>query len=283
MDRHSIDDIYGAYYQTNLSARHRVLYAWCDEIRDMPEETFHVLLSRLRETEYIKTLWTTTTNGDSWDYKLFCLNRSKDNPMLFGSMHIPTIMMVEAGIITMDFYNGLLQTYSTLMADQELHAKHVNVHGGKAYYSAGERNKRRISPWGDRVPNTDRPLIVGCDFNYSPSPCLWMIGQTGPNHTDDVDGIPFWEKIHWFSEICINEASTPDMTQRLISRYPDFHYRVFGDASGNKGTTSNAGVYDYQQIAMEVEAAGGSCTIDWVHASPDEARGNPRVKSVLST
>lgn len=220
---------------------------WCDETRDTPENTHDVLMSRMRESKtYRKGLITSTTAGEDWAYQRFIKNCRKGQ-RLYGSMHIPTEASVKAGIIAPEFYNGLRQTYSELMAMQELDALHVNVRGGRAYYSAGDHNKARIAPWGDAVPSRDRPLIVGCDFNYQPAPCVWMVGQLGPNEPDGRGGL--WsDHIHWFSEIAMVEASTPQMTMALIGRFPRFTYKIYGDSSGKRGTTSNAGQNDYMQM-----------------------------------
>lgn len=229
-----------------------------DETRDTTEYAFDIILSRLRESNYIKGLVCTTTNGQDWVYKRFYVNSDKK---MYGSMHIETIESVKAGIITQEFYNSLLASYSPLMAEQELFAKHVNIQGGRAYYALSNDSKTSIAPWGDFIPNRNRPLIVGCDFNFAPAPCVWEIGQLSPTG----------ESIHWFKELSITQASTTQMAMALISQFPDYTYRIYGDASGNRGTTSNAGETDYNQISEVLSNAGCIYSID-----VDQA--NPRVK-----
>ena len=155
-----------------------------------------------------------------------------------------------------------------MMALQELWAKHVNVGAGRAYYTSGEYNKKRVAPWGDTYPSENRPLIVGCDFNYSPAPCVWMVGQIGPNIIDPKTGLYFSEMIHWFDEISEVEASTPEMTRKLLMRHPGYFFEIYGDSSGNKGTTSNAGEYDYAQMREELTNAGVVFTIDVDQSNP---------------
>lgn len=211
---------------------------WLDESRDTPQDTHDVLLSRMRESKYRRGLITTTTNGEDWVYKR--LGRARAGQRLYGSMHVKTIEAVKAGILTQGYYDTLLHSYSELMIAQELNAQHVNVHGGMAYYAASQRNRRHRAPWGMRYPDPSRPIIVGCDFNFDPAPHIWMVGQLSPDGT----------KIHWFRELVGIRASTVDMTMKLILSYPGFFYRVFGDRSGARATTSNAGKPDYDQMAM---------------------------------
>lgn len=239
---------------------------WLDETRDTPENTHDVVLSRMRESKtFRRGLITSTTNGEDWAWKRFGLARPGQR--LYGSQHVPTYAAVQRGILSEAYYQMLRATYSELMALQELDAQHVNVRGGRAYYSFGPWNEWIAAPWGDAVPSKERPLIVGCDFNFAPSPCVWMIGQLGP----DLYGPKgqYWgNTIHWFGEISGNEKSTPEMTGMLLGQWPDFFYRIFGDSYGKKGTTSNAGRHDYAQIAEVMYSAGAAFTIDVEQSNP---------------
>lgn len=237
---------------------------WLDETRDTPERTHDVILSRMRESELIKGIITTTTNGEDWTYKRFCLSENNQ----YGAMHVPTKKSVDYKIITEEYYNTLRSTYSPLLAQQELDAHHVNILGGKAYYAASEENRLRISPWGDSVPDKNKPLIIGCDFNFAPAPCVWVVGQIGEGAHS--------EHIHWFYEISMSEASTVEMAYQLLNQFPGFFYRVFGDCSGGVGTTSNAGETDYHQISNVLNQAGSAFSIDYFQG---EDRQNPKVRS----
>jgi hypothetical protein len=226
-------------------------YGWMDESRDMPQESHDVVLSRLRESNYIKTLITTTPNGEDWSYKRFCV-QEYENPLLYGSMHVKTEESVKAGIITEEFYQGLRASYSELMGAQELDALHVNVRGGLAYYAASDLNRKFRAPWGFKYPNPAYPLVVGCDFNFDPAPHIWMVGQISP------DG----KKMHWFKEISGTRKSTVEMAQMLVSRFPGMFFRVYGDRSGARATTSNAGKPDYDQMAQVFQDAGVRYSLD---------------------
>lgn len=248
---------------------------WLDETRDTPEITHDIVISRQRETPgFIKGIITTTTNGEDWTFKRFVRGGGQD--LLYGSCHIPTIAAVEAGIITDQYYQSMRRSYSPLMALQELDAKHVNVLGGKAYYSASDKNQRRMAPWGDMVPVRKRPLIVGCDFNFNPAPCVWMVGQIGPSEWSADKSVFYGDCIHWFGEISGVEMSTEMMTYKLMSHFPDFHYRVFGDVTGGRGTTSNAGETDYHIMGNVFSQSGATYSIDFFQS---EERSNPKVRN----
>lgn len=231
---------------------------WIDETRDTPQNTHEILMSRMRESaDYMRGLLTSTTNGEDWAYKKFCLG---NDGRLFGSMHVRTEESVKLGIISDPFYQSLRRSYSELLSAQELDALHVNVLGGRAYYASSEKNKTSIAPWGDEFPNNDRPLVVGADFNFAPAPHIWMVGQVGPGNYSD--------QFHWFGELSGQETSTRQMTQTLAAQYPGFFYEVFGDVSGGKGTTSNAGEHDYAQIGQELSDLGCEYTVDYDQSNP---------------
>lgn len=233
-----------------------ISWYWLDEIRDTEQAAHDEVLKRQRESDFIKGLVTTTTNGEDWSHQRY--NLAPRDQKLFGCLHVPTSKAVEAGILTQDYYRTLQASLTPLMAEQELDAKHVNVMSGRAYYAMSGDNRMRRAPWGDDYPNPDRPLIVGCDFNFQPSPCVWVVGQLSP------DG----DRIHWFREIASVETSTPEMAMMLLAQFPGFFYRIYGDASGNRGTTSNAGVTDYNQIANVLSDGGAIFTIDVEQANP---------------
>jgi len=233
---------------------------WLDETRDTPLNTHDIILSRCRESDYVKGLITTTTAGEDWCYERF-VKKGNYKGGAFGSLHVRTYESVRYGIIKEDFYNTLRAAYSPMMAAQELDAQHVNVNSGRAYYAATTKNARRICPWGLEHPDPELPVIVGMDFNYAPAPMVWCVGQLSP------DG----DAIHWFEELSDVEISSREMARRLGGRYREAFLRIFGDASGGRATTSNEGKSDFDQIADELTQMGVSFSID-----SDQA--NPRVK-----
>jgi len=254
-----------------------ISWYWLDETRDTSQATHDVVISRMRETKgYIKGLITTTTNGEDWSYKRFVLGQNASR--IYGSMHVPTMASVELGIIDLNYYNTMAASYSPLMALQELEAKHINVFGGKAYYAASDKNRQGRAPWGASFPDRDMDLIIGCDFNFAPAPLVWMVGQRGPN-TFGPNGEYWYDHIHWFGELSGREMSSVAMTLYLLQSYPDFFYRIYGDVSGGIGTTSNAGVTDYDQIAATLADAGARFTVDFHQLDEEESRANPRVRT----
>lgn len=234
---------------------------WLDETRDTPHATFNVILSRLRESpDYRRGLITTTTNGEDWGFDNFVAGGSFP---LRGSMHVPTTESVRCSIISQSFLDMLLSSYDALYAQQEIYSLHVNILGGRAYYAFGQHNQKPC-PWGDTAPNpANGALIIGADFNYDPAPMLWTVGQLGPAGTQ-------WEDhLHWFTEVCGRQVSTRAQTQAMIARFGDaFFYQIYGDASGGRGSTSNAGEHDFAQMAEELDAARVGFTIDFDPANP---------------
>jgi phage terminase large subunit-like protein len=226
-----------------------ISWAWLDETRDTPQETHDVVLSRMRETKgFQKTLVTTTTAGEDWCWKRFYRDGDGVN---FGYARAKTIQMVEAGILSQEFYDNMRRAYSPQMAAQELDAEFVSVLSGRAYYTADTDN------YDENYEPSEYELFVGMDFNYSPAPCVWVVGQI------DSQGVA-----HVFDEISGLEMPTTELARRLAKKYGDYHLRIFGDASGNRGTTSNAGSTDYNQIAEVLSDAGVSFSIDVDQANP---------------
>jgi len=232
---------------------------WIDETRDTPNDTYKVILSRLRESpDYRRGFITSTTNGEDWLYENFVVSGSWP---LRGCMHVPTSESVRCGVIAPAFLDMLRSNYDALFAAQELDAEHVDVLGGRAYHAFGKHNTAPC-PWGDTEPTTTRPLIVGEDFNFDPAPMVWVVGQLGPEFS------PWENHIHWFGEVVGRQRSTREQTRALMEAYPSFFYQCFGDASGMRGSTSNQGEHDYAQQAEEFEEAGVGYTIDTDHANP---------------
>lgn len=225
---------------------------WIDETRDTPQNTHDIILSRLRESDYVKGLVTSTPAGEDWVWERFVQSTDRGK---FDHNSTATEQSVKYGIITEDFYQTLLKTYTKRMADQELFGRHVVVRDGRAYYTGDYEN--RVQGQGF---DWDRPLIVGMDFNFRPAPMVWLIGQV------NEDG----DKIHWFDEFAESEVSSRQQARKLAAKYGDAFLCIFGDASGHRETTSNNGETDFMQIADELSRAG-------VNFSIDVDQGNPRV------
>lgn len=249
-----------------------IQFGWysLDETRDTPQDSHDVILSRMRRYPDPRGLIGSTTNGEDWGYKRFAT--AKPGQRLYGSMHVSTTESVRLGIVSQQYLDTLLSTYTELMAQQEIYAKHVNVTGGRAYYSFSELNRLMAAPWGDLHPSPNRPVIIGCDFNFDPAPHVWMVGQLGPPMYGP-QGQWWGHHIHWFFELSRNRCSTPEMAFALISRLPGYFLQIFGDRSGARATTSNAGRHDYAQIADVLSEHGVGYTID------QDQTSNPLVRN----
>lgn len=226
---------------------------WCDETRDTPENTHDIILSRCRESkDWIRGLVTTTTAGENWVWRRFVKNA---DGKLYGHTKARTEESMRYGIVTKDYYDTMRAAYSVRMAAQELDCDFVEVAEGRCYYSAEGSNHR----WG-YVPDQALPLVVCMDFNYSPAPCVWEIGQLM-----DFEGR---EGVHWFDELAFTEVSTREMANRLAHRWGTFNLVICGDASGVRGTTSNAGESDFAQIEDELTEQGVSFEINVDNSNP---------------
>lgn len=243
---------------------------WIDETRDTPKNTHDVLLSRLRESDYMKGLITSTTNGEDWTHERFVSVKRKK---AFGCMHVPTERSLKAGLITKDFYENLLDTYDEQLADQELHAKHVNTAGKPAYKSYGKHNERRTSPFSldGGIVSPWLSVIVGMDFNVNPM--SWALGQNRGH------------EFYWFSEIVIENTNTHECAPELVARLLKLkeqgllkgtpQVKLCGDATG-KSRNTKATESDYAIICNALTEAG----ITWENLTPDS---NPPVKDRVNT
>lgn len=70
------------------------------------------------------------------------------------------------------------------------------------------------------------------------------------------------------------------MAIRLVNEFgTEFFYEVYGDMSGNIGTSSNAGKTDFDQIGEVLSEAGCQYSIAVEQMAEEEAHINPRVRS----
>jgi hypothetical protein len=231
---------------------------WMDEVRDTPQNTHDVIVSRLRESKKIRGLVTSTTNGEDWSYERFIVKNPKD--LTYGFTHVATIEAVKAGIITQEFYDQLLKTYSKVTAAQELDAKHVNIAEHPVYYAYGDHNVRDTSPLTrDGGIHPALPIIVAMDFNLTPM--CWTLGQNaGPN----------W---YWHDEIHLEHSHTPEAALELVERVKGHPAGIVicGDATSNAGQRAAAGQSDYDIVGQILDAN----SIRWTSRTPS---CNPTVK-----
>lgn len=86
--------------------------------------------------------------------------------------------------------------------------------------------------------STNRPILVGCDFNVDPM--AWVIGHASSNG------------INWFDELWLRDTNTPQALDILWNRYNDHKggWMFIGDASSRARKTS-ANDSDYILIARD--------------------------------
>lgn len=233
-------------------------WRWIDEVRDTPVETEDVLLSRMRESDYIRSLLTTTTNGEDWVWERFVKNA---DGKIYNSMHVSTQESVDEGIVSAEFLQGLKQSYSKVVADQELNARHVTVTELPVYLNfVREQNVSELSPFTkDGQISKHLPIVLAADFNLNPM--SWTLGQL--RHRD-------W---YWHDEIHLENSHTPEATRELIERVREHKpgIIIIGDASGKAGQRAAAGQSDYDILCQGLDDAG----IKWVNETPDS---NPLIK-----
>lgn len=247
---------------------------WIDETRDTPKDTHNTILARMRESEYMKGLVTTTASGEDWVWLLFVMNPKPG----FGAQHVRSRRTVEVGLHTEQWYQMMLAAYDARTAKQELDAEHINVTGQPAYASHGEHNHRLVSPFvhpseaGQASLVTPfLPVTVGLDFNVTPM--SWHLGQfRGPLS-------------YWFDEIHVENTNTQECAKELVGRLVELQeagllrhspqVKICGDATGESRNTK-ATQTDYDLICQALDSAG----ITWTNDTPD---ANPPVKTRVLT
>jgi hypothetical protein len=91
--------------------------------------------------------------------------------------------------------------------------------------------------FGNYTPNPMLELWISFDFNVNPMSCI------AAQQTDLMTLVIF-------DEIQINNAGTKELCDKIIAKYPGFHYIVTGDASGSsRTTTAGASVTDWKIIS----------------------------------
>lgn len=203
----------------NFNTLRGIEIGWCylDEIRDLRQEAFMMLLGRLRcrKSKALEMRATTTPNGFDWIYDLFAGEkrnlsfkmihaRSKDNP------HLPD-----------GYLDSLLANYDSKFAEQELEGSFVNLTSGKIYHGF-DRHKHIIeSP----IDKDTRYLYVGIDFNVDPL-CA-VIAEVNTHNINIVD------------EIHLSNSNTFEAAKEIRKRYPTHSIVCIPDATGKARKTSS--------------------------------------------
>ena len=195
-----------------------------EEMSDIPESTFKMLLGRLRQA--IKPEWkdkdfkyrlfghTNPEPAKGWIYKYF-VEEKKDNYRLIQA---PT---TQNKFLASDFVDSLKQAY-----DEQYYR--INVLGEFGDYTSGLVVKGFTS---DNIKDlhyqSDLPLHLTWDFNVDPMSCICA------HKTKD--------KVFYFDEFVLENTSTQRTINAVIERYPNHKGDIIinGDASGDNRSTQS--------------------------------------------
>lgn len=208
-----------------------------EEMSDIPESTFKMLLGRLRQT--IKPEWETKgfqyrlfghTNPEpakGWIYKYFVEEKQEN----YRLIQAPT---TQNKFLAADFVDSLKAAY-----DEQYYR--INVLGEFGDYTSGLVVKGFTS---DNIKELhyqpDLPLHLTWDFNVDPMSCICA------HKTKD--------KVFYFDEFILENTSTQRTIDAVIERYPNHKGDIIinGDASGdNRSTQSEVSNYIIIKKALQ--------------------------------
>lgn len=216
---------------------------WIDEVRDLKEEAFLVLLGRLRDrnVQVHQGRLTSSPSGFDWLFDWFDPNGEK-NTEEFG---LTTATSYDNPFLPDGYLETLAAQYGKDFFKQEVLAEWVNLTAGKCYY-AFDREKN-IRP----IQKRSGSVLVGMDFNVNPMTAVVAQVQNG--------------KICIFDEVFDENSSTPKMCHELIKKgYKGA--RVYPDSTGKNRKTS--GVSDFTALkdsGFQIESTRNPIVFDRVN------------------
>lgn len=200
-----------------------------EEMSDIPESTFKMLLGRLRQT--IKPEWkkkgfqyrlyghTNPEPNKGWIYKHFVEKKPENYRLILA----PT---TQNTFLAPDFVDSLKEAY-----DEQYFR--INVLGEFGDYTSGLIVKGFTA---DNIKELhyqqDLPLHLTWDFNVDPMSCICAHIAAG--------------KVFYFDEFILENTTTQGTIDEIIKRYPDHKGDIIinGDASGdNRSTQSEVSNY----------------------------------------
>lgn len=200
-----------------------------EEMSDIPESTFKMLLGRLRQT--IKPEWkkkgfqyrlyghTNPEPNKGWIYKHFVEKKPENYRLILA----PT---TQNTFLAPDFVDSLKEAY-----DEQYFR--INVLGEFGDYTSGLIVKGFTA---DNIKELyyqqDLPLHLTWDFNVDPMSCICAHIAGG--------------KVFYFDEFILENTTTQNTIDEIIKRYPDHKGDIIvnGDASGdNRSTQSEVSNY----------------------------------------
>ena len=189
-----------------------------EEMSDVPESTFNMLLARLRQKgikQYRLFGHTNPENNKGWIYQNFIENPKHNYRHLIAPS-------VENTFLPEHFIKSMKDAY-----DPEYYK--INVLGQFGNYTSGlvtkgfkEDNRLEKINYIDSMP-----LHISCDFNVDPM--SWVIC-----HKTD-------KAVYYIDEIVIENTCTAETVKEFISRYGEHKADIIinGDASGDSRSTSS--------------------------------------------
>jgi PBSX family phage terminase large subunit len=192
-------------------------FAQIEEMSDVPESSFNMLLSRLRQANIPRFRLfghTNPENSKGWIYKQFIEN-PKPNYRLIIAPSTQNTYLPEG------FIDNLKQSY-----DPEYYR--INVLGEFGDYTKGLVTKG----FNDKNIYTshyvDKAILhLTCDFNVDPM--CWIIAH----RTSD--------KVFFIDEISVENTNTQECILEFLRRYPSHKAKIIinGDASGDNRSSSS--------------------------------------------
>lgn len=188
-----------------------------EEMSDVPENTFNMLLGRLRQAGIPRYRLFGHTNPETakgWIYKTF-IEKPKPNFRIIVAPTTENIFLPDG------FVENLKQTY-----DPEYYR--INVLGEFGDYSKGLVTKGFSNAnIKDIIYQPDLPLHICCDFNVDPM--CWILAHK-------TEG-----KVFFFDEITIENTNTSRTVDEFYARYKGHKGEIIinGDASGDNRSVNS--------------------------------------------
>lgn len=215
--------------------------AWfgMDEMTYSDQESWDILIGRIRDprANQYNGFGCWTPKGYDWVYDKFInpLTRDHETEMIYSTpgenFHLPE-----------NFYAGLLRTYDTAWADQEVKGSYLSVFQGQVYHGYDPKESVQQVNY---VPGL--PLVWTFDFNVNPFCTVLLQLVDGPHQR--AAGMPLirpWSEIWAIDELVLNKGNTYEMCEALKKKVQPWVDRtknrmqihLYGDATGARKQTS---------------------------------------------
>jgi len=205
-----------------------------EEMSDVPEATFNMLLGRLRQKNIDRYRIFGHTNPEfskGWIYKTFVQKKKHNYRIIIAptsqNIHLPEGFVENLrNAYDSEYFNinvmGNFGDYTKGLVTKGFINDCTKLPSGKWQYSSNS-NVRPLKY------NSDLTLHICCDFNVDPM--CWVLA-----HIDHEA-----EKIYFFDEIVLENTTTEETITEFLSRYSDHKGPIIinGDASGDNRNTAS--------------------------------------------